>query len=237
MFETEIAAEAVAAIVIEPVLGEGGFVPAPPEFLRGLRHIADRHGIVFVCDEIQTGFGRTGTLFAIEAAGVVPDLILVAKSLAGGMPLAGVIGRAEIMDAPLPGGLGGTFAGNPLACAAALATLDAFAEDGILENARRIGSRTRAALVELERRHAAIVDVRGLGAMLAFELREPADAQRIIDEARTRGLLLLKAGAGNVIRLLMPLTITGPDLEEGLDILAHSCAAALAPAAIEYSSR
>jgi 4-aminobutyrate aminotransferase/(S)-3-amino-2-methylpropionate transaminase len=142
------------------------------------------------------------------------------------------VGRAEIMDAPLPGGLGGTFAGNPLACAAALATLDAFAEDGILENARHIGRRTRAALIALAQQHAAIVDVRGLGAMLAFELREAGDAQRIVEAARERGLLLLKAGAGNVIRLLMPLTITDRDLDAGLEILAQSCAAALTPMAV-----
>jgi 4-aminobutyrate aminotransferase/(S)-3-amino-2-methylpropionate transaminase len=232
MFETEVAAERVAAFVIEPVQGEGGFVPAPFEFLRGLRSIADRHGIVLVCDEIQSGFGRTGTMFAIEQAGVVPDLVLVAKSLAGGLPLAGVVGRAEIMDAPLPGGLGGTFAGNPLACAAALATLDAFAEDGILENARCVGDRTRSALGGLARTYPAIVDVRGLGAMLAFELRDPAGAQRVLEAARERGLLLLKAGAGNVIRLLMPLTITSQDLEAGLEILAQSCAAALTPSAV-----
>jgi 4-aminobutyrate aminotransferase/(S)-3-amino-2-methylpropionate transaminase len=232
MFETEVAADRVAAIVIEPILGEGGFVPAPAEFLRGLRRLADRHGIVLVADEIQSGFGRTGAMFGIEHSGVVPDLVLVAKSLAGGMPLAGVIGRAEIMDAPLPGGLGGTFAGNPLACAAALATLDAFAEDGILENARRIGARTREALLALQRSYSAIVDVRGIGAMLAFELRDSADAGRIIDAARAGGLLLLKAGAGNVIRLLMPLTITSQELEDGLDILAQSCAAAFAPAAV-----
>jgi 4-aminobutyrate aminotransferase/(S)-3-amino-2-methylpropionate transaminase len=231
MFETDIAADRVAAIVIEPVLGEGGFVPAPAEFLRGLRRIADRHGIVLVADEIQSGFGRTGTMFAIEHAGVVPDLVLVAKSLAGGLPLAGVIGRAEIMDAPLPGGLGGTFAGNPLACAAALATLDAFAHDGVLENARWIGARTREALLALQLTYPAIADVRGIGPMLAFELYEAADAARIIDAARARGLLLLKAGAGNVIRLLMPLTITSGELEEGLEILAQSCAAAFAPAA------
>ncbi len=232
LFETDVAADRVAAIVIEPVLGEGGFVPAPAEFLRGLRRIADRHGIVLGSDEIQSGFGRTGTMFAIEQAGVVPDLVLVAKSLAGGLPLAGVIGRADIMDAPLPGGLGGTFAGNPLACAAALATLDAFEFDGILENAQRIGIRTRAALVALARRHAEIVDVRGIGAMLAIELGSAADAQRILEAARARGLLLLKAGAGNVIRLLMPLTISAEDLEFGLDILAQSCAAALTPAAV-----
>lgn len=232
LFETDVAADHVAAIVIEPVLGEGGFVPAPAEFLRGLRRIADRHGIVLVSDEIQSGFGRTGTMFAIEHADVVPDLVLVAKSLAGGLPLAGVVGRAEIMDAPAPGGLGGTFAGNPLACAAALATLDAFAEDGVLDNAKRVGSRTRAALLELQRRHLAIVDVRGLGSMLAFELRTAADAQQIIEAARSRGLLLLRAGAGNVIRLLMPLTITDRDLDAGLEILSQSCAAALAPTAV-----
>jgi 4-aminobutyrate aminotransferase/(S)-3-amino-2-methylpropionate transaminase len=232
LFETDVAADRVAAIVVEPVLGEGGFVPAPAEFLRGLRRIADRHGIVLVSDEIQSGFGRTGTMFAIEHANVVPDLVLVAKSLAGGLPLAAVVGRAEIMDAPAPGGLGGTFAGNPLACAAALATLDAFAEDGVLDNAKRVGERTRAALLELQRRHVAIVDVRGLGAMLAFELRTGADAQRILEAARSRGLLLLKAGAGNVIRLLMPLTSTDRDLDAGLEILSQSCAAALAPTAV-----
>ncbi len=232
MFETEVAADRVAAFVVEPVLGEGGFVPAPAEFLQGLRRIADRHGIVLVSDEIQTGFGRTGTLFAIEQAGVVPDLVLVAKSLAGGLPLAGVVGRAEIMDAPQPGGLGGTFAGNPLACAAALATLDAFEFDGILERAIRIGARTRTALEVLASRHAQIVDVRGLGAMLAFELADAAAALRIVDAARSRGLLLLRAGSGNVVRLLMPLVITDAELDSGLELLAQSCAAALTPAAV-----
>ncbi len=232
LFETDVAAERVAAIVIEPVLGEGGFVPAPAAFLRGLRRIADRHGIVLVSDEIQSGFGRTGKMFAIEHSGVVPDLVLVAKSLAGGLPLAGVVGRAEIMDAPLPGGLGGTFAGNPLACAAALATLDAFEYDGVLENAAYIAQRTRAALDLLRQRHAAIVDVRGLGAMLAFELSDGAAAGRIIEAARGRGLLLLKAGSGNVIRLLMPLVISPADLDAGLEILAQSCAAVLAPSAV-----
>lgn len=234
MFETEVAADRVAAIVIEPVLGEGGFVPAPAEFLRGLRQIADRHGIVLVSDEIQSGFGRTGRLFAIEHSGVVPDLVLVAKSLGGGLPIAGVIGRAEIMDAPLPGGLGGTFAGNPLACAAALATLDAFAEDGLLERAEIIGRRTHRALTARQAQHAAILDVRGLGAMLAIELADAAAATRIIDEARMRGLLLLKAGSGNVIRLLIPLIISDADLELGLDLLAQSCAAALETHAADY---
>ncbi len=232
MFETEIAADRIAAIVVEPVLGEGGFVPAPAEFLRGLRRITDRHGIVLVSDEIQSGFGRTGKMFAIEHSGVVPDLVLVAKSLAGGLPLAGVIGRADIMDAPLPGGLGGTFAGNPMACAAALATLDAFEEDGLLDRAVAIGRTTHAALRDLQRRHATIVDVRGLGAMLAFETAQADDAQRIVEAARSRGLLLLKAGAGNVIRLLMPLVISDAELETGLDRLAQSCAAALEAAAV-----
>ncbi|GAC1407817.1 MAG: 4-aminobutyrate--2-oxoglutarate transaminase [Candidatus Velthaea sp.] len=243
MFETEVAADRIAAIVIEPVLGEGGFVPAPPEFLRGLREICDAHGIVFVADEIQTGFGRTGTMFAIEQAGVVPDLVTMAKSLAGGLPLAAVTGRAEIMDAPLPGGLGGTYAGNPLACAAALATLDVFASGEVLANARRIGLTLHARVNALKVQHREIDDVRGLGAMIAFELADGAGegesgaarAPRTIDAARERGLLLLKAGSGNVIRLLVPLIISENDLERGLEILAQSCAAAFTPAAVTHS--
>ena len=223
LFAFEVAPDQVAAIVIEPVLGEGGFVPAPAAFLRGLRERCDRHGIVLVADEIQSGFGRTGTLFAIEQSGVVPDLITVAKSLAGGLPLAGVIGRATIMDAPLPGGLGGTYAGNPLACAAALATLDIFAEDDILSRARRTGERIRIVLDTLRTAYPQIVDARGLGAMRALEFSEASSATQIVDEARTRGLLLLKAGSGNVIRLLAPLTIDAADLEQGLAILSDAC--------------
>jgi len=223
LFESEVAPGNVAAIVIEPVLGEGGFVPAPAAFLRGLRERCDRHGIVLVADEIQSGFGRTGTMFAIEQAGIAPDLITVAKSLAGGLPLAGVIGRAEIMDAPLPGGLGGTYAGNPLACAAALATLDVFAEDDILGASRRIGATLESALHALFEAYPQIVDARGLGAMRALEFDDAAHAAAIVDAARERGLLLLKAGAGNVIRLLVPLIIDDADLERGLAMLSDAC--------------
>jgi 4-aminobutyrate aminotransferase/(S)-3-amino-2-methylpropionate transaminase len=223
LFETGIAADQVAAIVIEPVLGEGGFVPAPARFLQGLRAICDARGIVLVADEIQSGFGRTGTMFAIEQSGVAPDLITVAKSLAGGLPLAGVIGRATIMDAPLPGGLGGTYAGNPLACAAALATLDVFEEENVLANARHIGERIRLALDTMRAEYPSqIVDARGLGAMRALEFADAAVAQSVVEAARERGLLLLKAGAGNVIRLLVPLIIRDEDLERGLEILAES---------------
>jgi 4-aminobutyrate aminotransferase len=223
LFEFGVAPNGVAAIVIEPVLGEGGFVPAPPRFLQALRERCDRYGIVLVADEIQSGFGRTGTMFAVEQSGIAPDLITVAKSLAGGLPLAGVIGRASIMDAPLPGGLGGTYAGNPLACAAALATLDVFAEEPILEDARRIGERIRVALdVMRAESPGRIVDARGLGAMRALEFADAADAQRVVDAARERGLLLLKAGSGEVIRLLPPLVISDADLERGLAILADS---------------
>jgi 4-aminobutyrate aminotransferase/(S)-3-amino-2-methylpropionate transaminase len=223
LFETGVAPENVAAIVIEPVLGEGGFVPAPPRFLQAIRALCDRHGIVMVADEIQSGFGRTGTMFAIEQSGVVPDLITVAKSLAGGLPLAGVVGRAEIMDAPLAGGLGGTYAGNPLACAAALATLEVFEEENVLANARAMGEHIRVALDVMRAEYPAqIVDARGLGAMRALEFAEAADAQSVVEAARERGLLLLKAGSGNVIRLLPPLTIGAGDLEHGLEILADA---------------
>ena len=203
LFETEVAPQRVAAIIVEPVLGEGGFVPAPFAFLRALRAECDRHGIVLVADEVQTGFGRTGTMFAIEQAGVAPDLITLAKSLAGGLPLAAVVGRAEIMDAVEPGGLGGTFAGNPVACAAALATLDAFEEEGLLERARTIGAQIRERLETLAQRYPAIAEVRGLGAMVAMELHEAKPdasgrnrARRIVDASCERGLILLTAGPG-----------------------------------------
>jgi len=223
LLESGVSPDQVAAIVIEPVLGEGGFIPAPPRFLQALRERCDRYGIVLVADEIQSGFGRTGTMFAIEQSGIAPDLITVAKSLAGGLPLAGVVGRASIMDAPLPGGLGGTYAGNPLACAAALATLDVFADEPILAGARRIGERTRIAFDVMRAEYPGrIVDARGLGAMRALEFADAADAQRIVDAARERGLLLLKAGSGDVIRFLAPLVISDEDLELGLEILADS---------------
>ncbi|MEO6834867.1 MAG: 4-aminobutyrate--2-oxoglutarate transaminase [Candidatus Tumulicola sp.] len=219
IFESTVAPDRVAAIIFEPVLGEGGFIPAPPRFVAELQRITQRHGIVLIADEIQTGFGRTGTFFACEQYGLEPDLMTVAKSLAGGLPLAAVTGKAEIMDAPDPGGLGGTFAGNPVACAAALATFDVI-DEAFLMRAREIGTRLRAALCSLQTRFPQIEDVRGLGPMVAMELTSGAEA--IVEAARERGLLLLLAGKRNVIRILVPLVIEDGDLAAALDILAAS---------------
>ena len=233
LFESSAAPDRVAAIIIEPVLGEGGFVPAPVEFLQALREITTRHGIVFICDEIQTGFGRTGKMFAIEHAHVEPDLLCIAKSVAAGLPLAGVVGRAEIMDAPGPGGLGGTYAGNPVACAAALAVLDVFEDERLVERAAAIGQRIERALGDLQRRYPKrIGDVRGRGAMMAMEfIDEPEGeplAKRIIAQARERGLLMLSAGSKScVLRVLVPLAISDAQLDEGLKRLDASCAAVL----------
>jgi len=235
LFESEIAPNRVAAIIIEPILGEGGFVAAPLEFLKELRAIADQHGIVLIADEIQSGFGRTGKMFAIEHAGVEPDIITVAKSIAAGLPLAGIIGKAEIMDAPTAGGLGGTYAGNPLACAAALAVLEIMEEEKLLARAQTIGKKVEEALHDLKRRHRKIGDVRGRGAMIGFEFIDDekhtgqATVQCIIEEARSRGLLLLSASARrNVIRILVPLVISDADLETALRRLSESCDAVLA---------
>jgi len=228
LFLTTVTPEHVAAVIIEPVLGEGGFVPAPREFLQGLRKLTEQHGILLIADEIQTGFGRTGKMFAIEHSGVAPDLMTIAKSLAGGLPLSGVIGRAEVMDAPAAGGLGGTYAGNPLACAAGLAVLDVFEEEQVLAQAERLGQRLQDTFSELQRAVPAIGDVRGLGAMMALEfVRDPASKEpapelvdEIIVEARKQGLLLLKAGLyGNVLRILAPLNIEEPLIEHALDTL------------------
>lgn len=218
----------VAAIIIEPVQGEGGFNVAPPEFLRALRSLADQHGIVLIADEIQSGIGRTGKLFAIEHANVVPDLITTAKGLAGGFPLAAITGRASVMDAAQPGGLGGTFAGSPIGIAAAHAVLDVVNDEKLCERANRIGERTHALLSNLARDVPAVGDIRGIGAMQALELvkdratREP-DAARtaaVVAEAQSRGLILLSCGtSANVIRLLPPLTISDSVLAEGLNIL------------------
>ncbi len=232
LVDTRIPASQVAAIIIEPQLGEGGFVPAPPAFMRELRAFASAHGIVLIVDEIQTGFGRTGKMFAYEHYGIEPDLVTMAKSLGGGLPLSAVVGKAAIMDAPTAGGLGGTYAGNPVACAAALAVLAVFAEERVLEQATRQAEITRAALTALQARHPAVGDVRGLGAMQAIEIVTPAtgaadaaSAQQIVDRCRTRGLLLLKSGTyKNVIRLLPPLTTPPAELERGLAILAGACA-------------
>ena len=235
LFATEVAPDRVAAILIEPVQGDGGFLPASPAFLQALQAIARQHGIVLILDEIQSGFGRTGKLFAFEHAGIAPELVTVAKSLAGGLPLSGVVGRAELMDAPAPGGLGGTYGGNALACAAALGVLDAFEQDGLLERAETLGARLRAGLDTLGQRHAMIGDVRGLGFMLAIEIvadrasRRPdaTMAQRIIDAAREEGLLVIKCGVHrNVIRFLAPLVTTDAQLDEGLAMLDRALARA-----------
>jgi 4-aminobutyrate aminotransferase/(S)-3-amino-2-methylpropionate transaminase len=236
MFATHVGADQVAAIVFEPQQGEGGFVPADPLFVRGLRSLCDEHGIVLVADEVQTGFGRTGRMFAMEHFDVEPDLLVVAKSIAGGLPLSGVVGRAEIMDGAHEGAIGGTFIGNPVALAAAGAVLDVFEEEGLVERASAIGETIRARMLEWQGRFAEIGDVRGLGAMLAIELvryrdsKDPAPelAARVIEEALRRGLLLLKAGVyGNCIRVLCPLTIPDDELEEGLDVWEEALAAAL----------
>ena len=224
---THVAPAEVAAIVFEPQLGEGGFIPAPQSFVEGLRDLCDRHGIVLVADEVQTGFGRTGRMFAMEHFGVEPDLVTVAKSIAAGLPLSGVIGRAGIMDGAHRGAIGGTFIGNPIALAAALAVLDVFADEGLVERADAIGDRIRSRMHGWQERHPAIGDVRGLGAMLALELvhdratKQPAPelAAAVIDAALQRGLILLKAGVyGNCIRVLCPLTIEDAVLDEALAV-------------------
>jgi 4-aminobutyrate aminotransferase/(S)-3-amino-2-methylpropionate transaminase len=226
-FTTMVAAEHVAAIVIEPVQGEGGFVVAPQEFIHGVREICDREGIVMVVDEVQTGFGRTGKLFALEHYGVEADLMTVAKSIAAGLPLSGVIGRAEIMDAPGDSAIGGTYVGNPVAQAAALAVLDVIGEEGVCDRAAAIGETIRQRMLAWQNRFPAVGDVRGLGAMLAIELVEDREtkrpaaelASRIAEAAAERGLLLLKAGIyANCIRVLAPLVLTDDELEEALGV-------------------
>lgn len=226
MIETEIDPGQVAAVIIEAVQGEGGFNVAPPSFLQNLREYCTRHGIVFIVDEIQTGFCRTGKWFATEHADVAADLYTLAKSLGGGMPIAAVVGRAELMDAPGPGGLGGTYGGNPVSCAAALAVIKIMEDDNYPERADRIGKIVRNRFLHLADLYPAVGDVRGLGAMLAFELVKPdgepdADlANAVVRVAHGKGLLVLKAGFhGNAIRFLAPLCIEDNELEQGLDIL------------------
>jgi len=224
---TQVAAETVAAIVIEPVQGEGGFVVAPKAFLEGVRRLCDEHGIVLVIDEVQTGFGRTGKLFALEHYGIEPDLMTIAKSIAAGLPLSAVIGKAEIMDAPGDSAIGGTYVGNPVAQAAALAVLDIFEEEGLSDRAAQLGETIRARMDGWQERWPQIGDVRGLGAMLAIEIvkdpgtREPdADSATAIAEAASRrGLLLLKSGIySNCIRVLAPLVLTDAELDEALAV-------------------
>jgi 4-aminobutyrate aminotransferase/(S)-3-amino-2-methylpropionate transaminase len=234
---TQVAAEQVAALVIEPVQGEGGFVVAPREFLRGVRRICDENGIVLVVDEVQTGYGRTGRMWATEHYGVEPDLMVVAKSIAAGLPLSGVIGRAEIMDAPGDSAIGGTYVGNPVAQAAALAVLDVIEEEGLVERASAIGETMRERMVRWQDRFPAIGDVRGLGAMLAIELVEDRETKRpapdlasaVTKAAAERGLLLLKSGIySNCIRVLCPLVVTDSELDEALDVWEQALEASLA---------
>ena len=225
LFKQDVDPAAVACVVLETVQGEGGFIPMPPEFVRALKELCERHGIVYVADEVQSGCGRTGPVWAIEHSGVEPDLLVSGKTLGGGLPLAAVTGKAELMDAPHPGGLGGTFGGNPVSCAAACAALDGLAEAGFRERAAEIAALLRARLDELAARNEAIGEVRGLGPMLALELaeRSPDRAREITVAARKQGLLLLSCGLyGNVIRLLPPLTATDDELERGLAILEQS---------------
>jgi 4-aminobutyrate aminotransferase / (S)-3-amino-2-methylpropionate transaminase / 5-aminovalerate transaminase len=223
-FKTQVAVEEVAAIVFEPVQGESGFIVAEREFVEGLRRICDENGIVLVADEVQTGVCRTGRFFAIEHFGIEPDLIVFAKSIAAGLPLSGVLGRAEIMDAPGDSAVGGTYVGNPVAIAAAHAVLDVVEEERLSERAEAIGERIRGAMERWRDAHDAVTDVRGLGAMLAIELRrngEPdADlATAVADAAAAKGLLLLKAGIhGNCIRVLVPLVISDAELDEALAV-------------------
>ncbi len=239
LFLTDAQPERVAAIIIEPVLGEGGYVPVPAEMMQALRAICDKHGILLIADEIQAGFGRTGTWFAIEHSGVAPDLITVAKSMAGGYPVAGVIGRAEVMDAVIPGGLGGTYGGNPVACAAALAAIEAIESEGLLARSTELGHRFKARFAEIGARSAPyrMWDIRGLGAMIGVEFVTDFDSatpdadltKKICAEALKRGLILLACGLhGNAIRVMVPLTASDAVIEEGLEIFEAALAAAVA---------
>ena len=231
LFKADVDAATVACAVLEPVQGEGGFLAMPADYLLRLQELLREHGILYVDDEVQSGVGRTGKMWAIEHyAGIEPDLLVSGKSIGGGLPLAAVTGPASIMDAVPPGGLGGTFGGNPLSCAAAVAVLDAVADPAFLAQATALGETMRARLDSLAAKHTAIGEVRGLGPMLAFELAEqsPDQAGAIVAAAFERGLLLLACGMyGNVIRLLAPLTIQPDDLDEGLALLEESLDAAL----------
>lgn len=239
LFLTDAQPERVAAIIIEPVLGEGGYTPVPFEMMQELRRICDEHGILLIADEIQAGFGRTGTWFAVEHSGVVPDLITVAKSMAGGYPIAGVIGRADIMDAMIPGGLGGTYGGNPVACAAALAAIEAIESEGLLARSTELGNRFTTRFAEIGARVAPyrMWDIRGLGAMLAvefvtdFETATPDAAltKSVVAHALKRGLILLACGMhGNVLRIMVPLTASDEIIEEAMTVFEAALADAVA---------
>jgi len=227
-FHTHISSEQVAALIVEPVLGEGGFVIPPREYFKILHKICQEHGIVFIADEIQTGFGRTGRMFAIEHYKVEPDIIVVGKSIAGGIPLSGITGRTELMDHPQAGGLGGTFCGNPIACCAALAVLDLFEKKDLISRAGQIGKKVLERFEELKEKYSIVGDVRGLGAMVGIELvidrktKEPATlfTKRLIELCRKKGLLMISAGTySNIIRPLMPLIITDEQLDQGLNVI------------------
>jgi 4-aminobutyrate aminotransferase/(S)-3-amino-2-methylpropionate transaminase len=236
LFRADIEPERTAAIVLEPVQGEGGFIQAPEELLLALRKLCDQHGILLIVDEVQTGFARTGKMFGIEHSSVKPDIMTVAKSLAGGFPLSAVIGRAEIMDAAEPGGLGGTYAGSPIACAAALAVLDVIEEEGLVERANHIGGIMKARLEAISKRNNTIpiAAIRGPGAMVAFDVvttrgtnePDPDTTKKVLAKAREHGLILLSCGVyGNAIRLLVPLTASDELIVEGLDVLELALAA------------
>lgn len=228
VFATEVMPDRVAGIIIEPVQGDGGFLPAPADFMVALREITRKHGIVLIVDEIQTGFGRTGKMFGFQHAGIEPDLVTVAKSLAGGLPLSGVVGKAAIMEAPSPGGLGGTYGGNALACAAALAVLEAFEKEDLLARGEKLAVQLSDGLKRLQQKHAFIGEVRGIGLMLAIEIvtdraskaPDANRAQRIVDEARKGGLLIIKCGVNrNAVRFLAPLVTSEAEMDEALRIL------------------
>jgi 4-aminobutyrate aminotransferase/(S)-3-amino-2-methylpropionate transaminase len=227
-FASQVPAEHVAALVVEPVLGEGGFVVPPKEYLKILHKICQDHGIIFVADEVQTGFGRTGKMFAVEHFDVTPDILIMAKSIAGGLPLSAVTGKAELMDHSQEGGLGGTFSGNPVCCQAALAVLDVFEKTKLLFRAEQVGKKCIERFTEFKKHFEIVGDVRGLGAMVGMELvlnretKEPATAfaKRLTEICRGKGLLLISAGIhSNIVRLLAPLVITDDQLEKGLSII------------------
>ena len=233
-FKRVVANEEVAAVIAEPVLGEGGFIAPPPDYFKVLIELCHKHGILFIADEVQSGFGRTGALFASERYGIEPDLLVTAKSLGGGLPLAAVTGRAEIMDAPAPGGLGGTFAGNPLSCSAALAVLELFETENLLTRANELGDRFQRRAREWQRRWPIVGDVRGLGGMQAIELvksketKTPAtdETKQITQYCYEHGLITITAGSySNVIRVLVPLVATNEQMDEGLDVLESALAA------------
>ena len=236
IFKNDAEPKDIAAIIIEPVQGEGGFYVAPKEFMKRLRALCDQHGILMIADEVQTGAGRTGTFFAMEQMGVAPDLTTFAKSIAGGFPLAGVCGKAEYMDAIAPGGLGGTYAGSPIACAAALAVMEVFEEEKLLERSNAVGERLVAGLRKIQDKYPVIGDVRALGSMIAVEVFEgkdshtpnPAAVAQVVAKARDKGLILLSCGTyGNVLRILVPLTAPDAQLDKGLAII-EECFAELA---------